>query len=60
VEEIPIGFTHVLLLRQGRVVVAGPLEETLSAGALSETFGLALVLGGVEGRWTCRGRAGAG
>jgi iron complex transport system ATP-binding protein len=60
VEEIPIGFTHVLLLRQGRVVVAGPLEETLSAGALSETFGLALVLEGVEGRWTCRGRAGAG
>jgi iron complex transport system ATP-binding protein len=60
VEEIPMGFTHVLLLRQGRVVVAGPLEETLSAPALSETFGLALVLEGVEGRWTCRGRAGDG
>ena len=27
VEEIPIGFTHVLLLREGRVVAAGPLAR---------------------------------
>jgi iron complex transport system ATP-binding protein len=60
VEEIPIGFTHVLLLREGRVVAAGPLASTLSAGALSETFGLALVLEDLEGRWTCRARVPAG
>ena len=25
VEEIPPGFTHVLMLKQGRVVAAGPI-----------------------------------
>jgi iron complex transport system ATP-binding protein len=54
VEEIPAGFTHVLLLRQGRVVVAGPIADTLDAEALSATFGLALVLEQAGGRWTCR------
>ena len=28
VEEIPLGFTHALLLRQGAVVAAGPIAET--------------------------------
>ncbi len=44
VEEIPAAFTHVLLLRAGRVVVAGPLETALTAESLSETFGLPLEL----------------
>ena len=44
VEEIPPGFTHVLLLRGGRVVAAGPLETTLTARNLTATFGLPLVL----------------
>ena len=39
VEEIPPGFTHALLLRDGEVVAAGPLEETLTEATLSETFG---------------------
>jgi iron complex transport system ATP-binding protein len=56
VEEIPVGFTHVLLLRQGRVVAAGPLHETLTARNLSDAFGLALVLEGTDGRWHCRAR----
>jgi len=54
VEEIPVGFTHVLLLREGQVVAAGPLAGTLTAPALSATFGLDLLLDGAEGRWTCR------
>lgn len=56
VEEIPAGFTHVLLLRAGRVVVAGPIHEALSAASLSETFGLELVLEGTSGRWHSRAR----
>ena len=54
VEEIPAGFTHVLLLRAGRVIAAGPIERTLSAAALAETFGLALELGRTSHRWTAR------
>jgi iron complex transport system ATP-binding protein len=44
VDEIPPGFTHVLLLRGGRVLDAGPIDTTLTAEALSATFGLALCL----------------
>ncbi len=44
VEEIPPGFTHVLLLREGRVVVAGPIDEVLTEEHLETTFGMPLVL----------------
>ena len=54
VEEIPERFTHLLLLRQGTVVSAGPLESTLSSEALSSCFGLGLRVEGRAGRWTCR------
>jgi iron complex transport system ATP-binding protein len=57
VEEIPPGFTHVLLLRQGRVVAQGPLGTTLTAEALTETFGLALALEHSDGRWAARAKA---
>ena len=44
VEEIPPGFTHVLLLRDGSVVAQGPIEEALTAANLSDAFGLPLAL----------------
>jgi iron complex transport system ATP-binding protein len=56
VEEIPPGFTHVLLLRGGSVVAAGPVSQTLTEGALSETFGMPLVLDETAGRYTARRR----
>jgi iron complex transport system ATP-binding protein len=54
VEEIPPAFTDVLLLREGRVVAAGPLETTLTPENLSETFGLPLTLERHGGRWAAR------
>src|SRR6187397_1038151 len=44
VEEIPPGFTHILMLKQGQVVAAGPIRETLTEETLTETFGLPLQL----------------
>ncbi|MPY83685.1 MAG: ATP-binding cassette domain-containing protein [Actinophytocola sp.] len=44
VEEIPPGFTHVLLLRDGAEVASGLIEDVLSSESLSETFGQGLVL----------------
>ena len=44
VEEIPPGFTHALLLREGRVVAAGLLDDVLTEQNLSATFGMPLVL----------------
>lgn len=54
VEEIPPGFTHALLLREGTVHAAGTLEETLSEEALSGAFGLALRVEHRDGRWSAR------
>ncbi|MFC7789635.1 ABC transporter ATP-binding protein [Microbacterium sp. MAHUQ-60] len=54
VEEIPEGFTHVLLLREGRVVAGGPIEETLTADALSEAFGMPIALTADGGRYAAR------
>jgi iron complex transport system ATP-binding protein len=54
VEEIPPGFTHVLLLRGGRVVAAGPLDTTLTAARLADTFGIPLELGRSGPRWAAR------
>ncbi len=42
VEEIPAGFTHALLLADGRVTAAGPLDEIITGEHLSSTFGLTL------------------
>jgi iron complex transport system ATP-binding protein len=42
IEELPRGTSHALLLRGGRIVAAGPLEETLTDETLSACFGLRL------------------
>ncbi|WP_181782477.1 ABC transporter ATP-binding protein [Pseudonocardia pini] len=42
VEEIPPGYTHGLLLREGRVVAAGLLDDVLTDANLTETFGVPL------------------
>ena len=54
VEEIPLGFTHVLLLSGGKVVAAGPIGEALTAEALSETFGLNVEVTETDGRYSAR------
>jgi iron complex transport system ATP-binding protein len=56
VEEIPPGFTHVLLLRDGRVLAAGPLDTTLTADALRACFAVAVTLERRGGRWFCFAR----
>jgi iron complex transport system ATP-binding protein len=56
VEEIPGGITHCLLLKQGRIVAAGPLADTLTAESLSETFELPLALAEDNGRYAARAR----
>ena len=54
VEEIPVGFTHVLMLGGGRVIAQGPIESTLTAEALSETFGMQIRLTSEAGRFAAR------
>jgi iron complex transport system ATP-binding protein len=51
VEEIPEGFTHVLMLREGRVLSAGTLDDVLTEVNLSECFEMPLGLERRHGRW---------
>jgi iron complex transport system ATP-binding protein len=52
VEEIPPGYSHGLLLREGRVVAAGLLDDVLTDENLSATFGLPLAVQRRRGRYT--------
>lgn len=57
VEEIPVGFTHVLLLREGAVVAAGPIDQALTAENLSVAFGMPISLTAADGRFAARANA---
>ncbi|MCQ9366735.1 ABC transporter ATP-binding protein [Brevibacterium sp. 50QC2O2] len=56
VEEIPVGVTHALLLKDGRAVAAGPIDQVLTEDNLHETFGLNVVLSREAGRYSARAR----
>lgn len=53
VEEIVPAVTHALLLKSGRVLASGPIEETLTDARLTQAFGRPLhVLRDSSGRWS--------
>jgi iron complex transport system ATP-binding protein len=54
VEEIPPGFTHGMLLREGTIVAAGLLGEVMTADNLTKTFGLPLVVDRFGDRYAAR------
>ena len=51
VEEIPRGFTHLLMLRDGGVVRQGLLDRELSEQAIADTFGVEVYLTQRRGRY---------
>ena len=52
VEEITPQFTHVLLLREGRAIAAGPVDRTLTTTHLRATFGAPVKLARRGGRYS--------
>jgi iron complex transport system ATP-binding protein len=54
VEEIPPGFTHALLLRDGTAVAQGLIGDTLTDELLSATFDTPLRVTHMDGRFTAR------
>lgn len=60
VEEIPPGFTHGMLLKEGQIVAQGLLEDVLTAENLSSAFQQAIVLDQVDGRYFARRHRKAG
>ncbi|MEV5413300.1 ATP-binding cassette domain-containing protein [Thermopolyspora sp. NPDC052614] len=53
-EEVPATTTHALLMRDTRILAAGPVAEVLTAANLSDCFGRRLRLDRVDGRWYAR------
>jgi len=54
VEEVPPGFSHGLLLSEGRVVASGLLSDVLTADNLSAAFGQRIALDVIDGRYFAR------
>ncbi|WP_431812875.1 ABC transporter ATP-binding protein [Kocuria sp. cx-455] len=55
-EEVPDGFTHAMLLREGKVVAAGPVARVMTQKNLSETFNIPLKLVKVGNRYAAFAR----
>jgi iron complex transport system ATP-binding protein len=54
VEEIPHGFSHCLLLSEGKAVASGLLADVLTSENLSKAFGQSIVLDVMDGRYFAR------
>ena len=55
-EEIPAGFTHALVLNEGRIIASGPINHTLTTEKLSEAYGLQLEVAFQSGRFAVRAK----
>ncbi|MEY3934069.1 MAG: hypothetical protein RLZZ606_668 [Actinomycetota bacterium] len=55
-EEIPAGFTHALVLNEGRIIASGPINHTLTTDKLSEAYGLPLEVAFQAGRFAVRAK----
>jgi iron complex transport system ATP-binding protein len=51
-EEVPPGFTHALVMKGGRVLVSGPIAETVTSEILSDAFELPLTVQHAAGRFS--------
>ncbi len=51
-EDIPPGFTHALLVRDGRILAAAPIDEVVTDTRLSDCFGTSLHVERVGARWS--------
>jgi iron complex transport system ATP-binding protein len=54
VEEIPQGFSHCLLLSEGKAVASGLLTDVLTSENLSTAFGQSIALEVIDGRYFAR------
>jgi iron complex transport system ATP-binding protein len=53
-EELPASTTHAALLREGRLLAAGPVAEVLTEARLGECFGMPLEISRHGGRYSAR------
>lgn len=58
-EEVPPGFTHAMLMRDGGIVAAGPIDTVFTEEHLSAAFDVPLDVRQQDGRYTAVARASA-
>jgi len=56
IEEIPVGFTHALILSKGQVYAAGEIATTLTTEKISGAFGFGLEVTAENGRFRVKAR----
>jgi iron complex transport system ATP-binding protein len=40
IEEIPVGTTHALLLKEGAIAVSGPVQQVVTSEHITAVFGV--------------------
>jgi iron complex transport system ATP-binding protein len=54
VEEIPIGTTHALLLKDGEVIAQGAVDRVITNSFMSQAYGLQINVYHEDGRYFAR------
>jgi len=53
-EELPESTTHAVVIREGRVLAAGPIDQAVTTESISAAFGLRVAVAREHGRWSAR------
>lgn len=56
IEEIPVGTTHALLLKNGLIEVSGPVEQVITSEHISAVFEIEIEVSSHDGRFFARAR----
>ncbi len=54
IEEIPIGTTHALILKDGKIAVSGPVGDVITTEHMSAVFGIDIEVSAANGRFFAR------
>ena len=54
IEEIPVGTTHALLLKDGAIAVSGPIDQVVTSEHISAVFGTSISVTPEAGRFFAR------
>jgi iron complex transport system ATP-binding protein len=54
IEEIPIGTTHALLIKDGAIAVSGPIDQVITSQHVSAVFGTSITVTPDSGRYFAR------
>ncbi len=54
IEEIPVGTTHALLIKDGRIAVSGPIDQVITSEHVSAVFGTSITVTPESGRFFAR------